>query len=107
MNNIVRDQGLEEQCGSLNSKGCQDALFSLKTAIQTRKEHNLPTDVLFVDLVKAFNTINYDFLFKVLKKYGYPPALIDVITRMYHNFNLEFAVGKASKSIPYTIGVHR
>eukprot|EP00559_Dactyliosolen_fragilissimus_P001762 CAMPEP_0184862080 /NCGR_PEP_ID=MMETSP0580-20130426/6610_1 /TAXON_ID=1118495 /ORGANISM="Dactyliosolen fragilissimus" /LENGTH=561 /DNA_ID=CAMNT_0027359803 /DNA_START=327 /DNA_END=2009 /DNA_ORIENTATION=+ len=107
MNKIVRDEGLEEQCGSLHTKGCQDALFSLKSALQTRKEFNLPTDVLFVDLVKAFDTINHKFLFKVLEKYGYPPLFIDVIIRMYTDFSLDFSVGKVSKSIPYTIGVHQ
>jgi len=33
MNPIVQDFGLEEQCGLLNSKGCQDAPMSLKTAL--------------------------------------------------------------------------
>ena len=52
MNPIVRDKGLEEQYGSLNTKGTQDALFSLKSALQMRREHNLPWEVLFVDLAK-------------------------------------------------------
>ena len=67
INPIVRDEGMEEQCGSLNSKGCPDALFSLKTALQTRREHGLSTHVLFVDLVKAFDTVNHSFLLLVLK----------------------------------------
>eukprot|EP00957_Ditylum_brightwellii_P132340 10091693-Ditylum_brightwellii.AAC.1 len=29
VNFIIRDNSLEEQCGGLNSKGCQDAIFSL------------------------------------------------------------------------------
>ena len=70
MNPIVRDFGLKEQCGSLNSKGCQDALISLKTALQTRREHNMSTNVLFVNLVKAFDMVNHEFLFKVLHKYN-------------------------------------
>uniref|UniRef100_A0A7S2MNV9 Reverse transcriptase domain-containing protein n=1 Tax=Helicotheca tamesis TaxID=374047 RepID=A0A7S2MNV9_9STRA len=36
INPIVRDDGLESQCGCLNSKGCQDALFALKSALQIR-----------------------------------------------------------------------
>ena len=107
MNPIVRDFGLEEQCGSLNSKGCQDALMSLKTALQTRREHNVSTNVLFVDLVKAFDTVNHEFLFKVLHKYGYPTHFINIIRQMYLNFKLTFSVGKTKLKIPYTIGVHQ
>jgi len=66
INPIIRDEGMEEQCGSLNLKGCQDALFSLKTALQTRREHGLSTHVLFVDLVKAFDTVNHSFLLLVV-----------------------------------------
>ena len=107
MNPIVRDEGLEEQRGSLNTKGTQDALFSLKTALQTRHKHNLPTEVLFVDIVKTFNSVNHLFLFKVLRKFGYPADFINVIKRMYKDFHLEFEVGKLKKKITYSISVHQ
>eukprot|EP00957_Ditylum_brightwellii_P126823 9667405-Ditylum_brightwellii.AAC.1 len=66
INPLVRDHRLEAQCRSLNLKGCPNAPFSLKSALQIRREHSLSTHVLFVDLVKAFDTVNRDFLFKIL-----------------------------------------
>eukprot|EP00957_Ditylum_brightwellii_P062782 4764325-Ditylum_brightwellii.AAC.1 len=42
INPIMRDNGLEEQCGNLSSKGCQDANFSLRIALHLHHEHNLP-----------------------------------------------------------------
>ena len=98
---------MEEQRGSLNSKGYQDVLFFLKTASQTRREHGLSTHVLFVDLVKAFDTVNHSFLLLVLKKYGMPIELVSVIDRMYQDLKLTFNVGSAESTIPYTIGVHQ
>ena len=62
INPIVRVKGMEEQCESLNSKGCQYALFLLKTASQTIREHGLGAHVLFVDLVKTFDTVSHNFL---------------------------------------------
>ena len=67
----------------------------------------MSTDVLFVDLVKAFDTVNHEFLYKVLHKYGYPIHFINIIRRMYLNFELTFSSSKAKKTIPYTIGVHQ
>eukprot|EP00957_Ditylum_brightwellii_P046625 3537886-Ditylum_brightwellii.AAC.1 len=52
INPMIRDHKLEAQCGSINSKGCPDANFSLKSALELRREHDIPTHVLFVDLVK-------------------------------------------------------
>ena len=107
MNLIARDKGLEEQCSSLNTKSTEYALFSLKTALQMRQEHNLPTEVLFVDLVKAFDTVTHQFLFKILRKFGYPAHFVNVIKRMYKDFHLGFNIGKSKKTITYSIGVHQ
>ena len=43
--------GIEEQAGSTPDKGCADATFTLKTALQTLREHDQESWVLFVDLV--------------------------------------------------------
>eukprot|EP00957_Ditylum_brightwellii_P207995 15355448-Ditylum_brightwellii.AAC.1 len=66
INPLVCDHGLESQCGSLNSKGCANALFALKSALQTHREHNLATYILFADLVKAFDTVDHSFLLQIL-----------------------------------------
>jgi hypothetical protein len=71
--------GIDEQCGSLFGKGCADATFTLKMALQTLQEHNHDTRVLFVDLVKAYNTANRELLWEILKKLGVPPQMISVI----------------------------
>ena len=107
INPLVRDHGLESQCGSLNSKGCPDALFAIKSALQIRREHNLETHVLFVDLVKTFDTVNHGFLLKVLQKFGIPGATVDVIRWMYQDFQLVFSVGKTTELILYSIGVQQ
>ena len=44
--------GIDEQCGSLFNKGCADATFTLKMALQTLQEHNQDAHILFVDLIR-------------------------------------------------------
>jgi hypothetical protein len=44
--------------------------------LQMRREHHLATHVLFVDLVKAFDTANHELLLELLRKYGAPEDLV-------------------------------
>ena len=48
---------IKEQCGCFFGKDCTNATFSLKSALQTLKEHGQSMYVLFVDLVKAFGVL--------------------------------------------------
>jgi hypothetical protein len=44
-----------------------------------QKNHNLPSYVGFVDLVKAYDTANHDLLIDILEKYGAPPRFASAI----------------------------
>ena len=46
--------------------GCQEAQHTLKRALLLRRQHGLETYALFVDLVKAFDTVQHPLLFKIL-----------------------------------------
>jgi hypothetical protein len=52
---------------------------------------------MFVDLVKAFDTVNHDLIFKLLLKFGIPVELMDVIKW----------IGKETLDIEYITGVHQ
>jgi hypothetical protein len=97
--------GIETQYGCVPGKGCADALFAIKTALQIRKQHGKNTWAVFVDLVKAFDTADHQLLFKILKKYGIPDTLITVIEKMYNDSVVVFKIGKEEREVPYRIGV--
>eukprot|EP00978_Attheya_sp_CCMP212_P012017 scaffold29800_cov23-Attheya_sp.AAC.1 len=97
--------GIETQYGCVPGKGCADALFAIKNALQSRRQHNTETLAIFVDLVKAFDTADHQLLFKILKKYGVPDNLVVVIEKMYRDTSVTFRTGKEKRDIPYGIGV--
>ena len=70
-----------------------------------RKEHDLESWVMYADLIKAFDSIHHELLFRILEKSGIPLSLIKVITKLYHKFKIEICVGKSKAEIDYAVGV--
>ena len=66
----------------------------IKTLLHTRHNHDLPTYIAFVDLVKSFDTVDHTLMLLFLKKYGAPPNLRSSIYRMYHNLKVFIKIGK-------------
>ena len=97
--------GIDEQCGSLFGKGCADATFSLKLALQTIREHNQEAFALFVDLVKAYDTVNRELLWKILQKLGIPPQMIKVLQKLYTNVTYHMKIGREKTNFLSTCGV--
>ena len=65
---ILEPEILEEQKGFMRQRGCCDG--TVKMALQKRDEHGLSTWGVFIDLVKAFDSVSREGLFIVLKKFG-------------------------------------
>jgi len=61
------------QNGFRRNHGTTDAIFSLKQALRTRYRSGEHTFVLFVDLVKAFDSVERSALMMVLQRFGFGP----------------------------------
>eukprot|EP00978_Attheya_sp_CCMP212_P045436 scaffold346768_cov31-Attheya_sp.AAC.1 len=106
LNEVMKLKGIETQFGSQPLRGCQDGFFVIRRLLELRRNHNLPTWALFVDLVKAFDTASHALMYRILRKYRVPPQLCNVIERLYEGASVNLKVGTAdSRSIPYTVGV--
>ena len=99
LQHILKIEGTPVQFGASPDTGCPDGSFSLKTLLQIRKEHDMISWVVFVDLIKAFDTINHEMMFKLLSKFGVPDRLLRVIKK-----NLP-KIGKCKTYVNYSTGV--
>ena len=85
--------------------GCQDSQHMIKRALLLRRQDRLESYAVFVDLVKAFDTVHHHLLCQILVKYGLPPPLIEKLKKLYNNCKAKIKVGSKFAEIDYTTGV--
>jgi hypothetical protein len=71
-------------------RGTIDSIFTVKQLIKKRSEHGLPTWLLLIDLVKAFDRVPRELLWEVLIKQGVPPRLVSLLRSLHKNVKVKF-----------------
>ncbi|MGH3055908.1 MAG: RNA-directed DNA polymerase, partial [Gaiellaceae bacterium] len=84
--------GIAEQNGFTTGRGCTDGTAALKMALQNLKDVGQDSYVVFIDLVKAFDSVNREMLWKLLPKFGVPRTLVAIIRRSYKNVYIQGCV---------------
>ena len=96
----------EAQCGFRAQRGTSDMIFSARQIQEKCLEQNMDLYQCFIDLTKAFDTVNRNLLWKVLKKFGCPEKFVNLIRSLHDgmvgtvNFN-----GTLSEPFPVESGV--
>jgi hypothetical protein len=62
-----------------------DCIFSVSQIIEKHREYNIPTYIAFIDLEKAFDTVNRAKVWEILQNKGIPRRLIRTVQSMYVN----------------------
>ncbi len=63
--------------------------------------------MLFVDLVKAFDSVPRDVLFAVLAKFGVPPQMASAIKRTNMEVKVSFDLNGEPVAVPCAVGVNQ
>ena len=104
---LLKLRGITHQFGATPGTGCQNGLFCLKTLLQTRREHDLDTYCVFIDLVKAYDSIQHEIIDLAMRKMGAPTNLCKVVKKLYSDFNVVLKIGKVERKIPMGCGVRQ
>jgi hypothetical protein len=107
--NNYRGICLNESCAKIISAIVSSHLLRHLKNLDQRPSchHGLETYALFVDLVKAFDTVQHPLLFGILSRYGVPESLINVIKKMYKDCSISYKLGNDTINIPYKTGVQQ
>ena len=89
----------------MEGRGCSHAILNTRVILKERQRSGKDTWAIFIDLVKAFDTIPRESLFKVLAKFGIPDKLIGVIRRLYSNLKVKITIEDIEAVVDSTQGV--
>lgn len=81
---IVDDVCPETQCGFRKERGTIDMIFTARQLQEKCREQHRNLCLAFIDLTKAFDTVNREMLWRVMEKFGCPNSFI-AITRAFHD----------------------
>nr|VZI44889.1 unnamed protein product [Spirometra erinaceieuropaei] len=79
------EQGLlpESQCGFRRLRGTTDMIFAARQLQEKCQEMRTHLYSTFVDLTKAFDTMNREGLWKIMQKFGCPERLIQMVHQLH------------------------
>ncbi len=67
----------------------------------------METWALFIDLVKAFDSVSREALFAILRKFGMPDHFINIVMRLHTGAVMKFMIGDTDSTVPSNIGVRQ
>jgi len=74
----------EEQCGFRPGRSTVDMLFVMRRLQELGRRRKIPLYMCFIDLQKAYDSVDRELLWKVLARIGVPETMIAVI-RQFHD----------------------
>ena len=73
------------QAGFRPGRGCTDQIFNLRRTLEERFAHQQPTVVCFVDFAAAFDSVDREALWRLLRADGLPQKLLRLIQAYYRS----------------------
>lgn len=77
----------ETQCGFRPNRSTTDMIFCARQMQEKCKEQHHHLYMAFIDLVKAFDSVNRDALWKILAKIGCPQKYINIVRLLHDDMN--------------------
>lgn len=97
--------GFKWQFGFSKELGCSDGHAAVLGALRKRAEHNLESYAFFLDLKKAFDSVDRAALYAVLLKFGIPASLVSLIENLHTGVRVSLSVGKEEAEFASKVGV--
>jgi Reverse transcriptase (RNA-dependent DNA polymerase)/Endonuclease/Exonuclease/phosphatase family len=92
----------ESQCGFRSERSTTDMIFSVRQLQEKCREQQQSLFLVFVDLTKAFDSVNRSAMYTILSKLGCPEKFVKMI-RLLHDGMMASVLDQGDKSDPFSI----
>ena len=86
----------ETQCGFSRGSSTIDMVFAAHLLQEKCREQHRPLYMAYIDLSKAFDTIDQAILWKTLSKFGCPPIFLAILRDFHDDMSAQVIYGGAS-----------
>jgi len=104
--NLIDKQLLEQQAGFRRNKSTVDQIFTLKLIMEKSQEYNKPLFLCFIDIQKAYDSVDRNLLWKVCRCYSISDKLIRLLKLLHSKTKAQVRIGgKLSEAFEIETGV--
>jgi exonuclease III len=103
---LLDKQLMEEQAGFRTNRSTIDQIFILKMVMEKSRNYNKPLFMCFIDIQKAYDSVNRDLLWQICKHYGLTSKIVRMLQLLYKNTRAQVKInGDLSDSFNIETGV--
>ena len=84
---------IDVQAGFRKGRGTRDQIVNIRWIIKRSREFQKNNDLCFTDYAKAFDCVDHNKLWKILKEMGLPDHLICLLRNLYAGQEATFRTG--------------
>ena len=84
----------KEQAGFRPGRGTTEQIFILRNVMELSIEWQLSLYVNFIDFEKAFGSVHRDSLWLIMRSYGIPSKIINMVKALYDDFQCAVVDGQ-------------
>ena len=108
MKEVVDPQLRDQQAGFRKNRSCTDQIATLRVILEQSLEWNSSLYINFIDYEKAFDSVDRQMLWKLLRHYGVPQKLVDIIRSSYEGLTCRVVHGQqTTEAFPVQTGVRQ
>ena len=108
INTITEESLPESQCGFRKNRSTVDMIFTTRQLQEKCREQHQDLFMAFIDLSKAFDTVNRELLWSVLTKFGCPAKFVSILRQFHAGMMARVTIGgQESESFPVCTGVRQ
>ena len=85
----------ESQCSFRKDRCTTDMIFVARQLLEKSREQNKDIFMAFIDLSKAFDTVNRELLWRLLEKLGIPPTFLAILRDFHDGMTARVQAGGA------------